>query len=123
MEEVVYGGGRDLTDAERAEYIDPSTAQDRRRELYSIMYGNDPKHIQYTLPGGDNYVELVLTSPQAEEMADDPLHFIEGPGRKQIGWIRGKEFTDATGERVFFVEEVQSKRHQEGMKKGYGNTV
>lgn len=72
------------------------------------------KHEGYTLPGGENYVELILTSPQAAEMLSDPSHFVEGQGRKQIGWVRGKNFIDAEGKKVFLIEEIQSPRHQQG---------
>lgn len=74
----------------------------------------------YNLSGPrEGYFELVLTSPQAGELPTDPSHFIEGKGKRQIGWVRGNWRTDAEGKRILFIEEVQSKRHQEGREKGY----
>lgn len=67
----------------------------------------------YNLSGPrEGYFELVLTSPQAGELPSDPAHFIEGKGKRQIGWVRGNWRTDAEGRRILFIEEVQSKRHQ-----------
>lgn len=74
----------------------------------------------YNLGGPrEGYFELVLTSPQAGEMPTDASHFIEGQGKRQIGWVRGDWRTDAEGKRILFIEEVQSKRHQEGREEGY----
>ena len=36
-------------------------------------------------------------------------------------WIRVGETTDAEGTRVLVIDEIQSKRHQEGREKGYKN--
>ena len=98
--------------------------EDYQIRVEEVKYDKDKtKHNQYTLPGGESYVELILTSPQAEELDKDSDHFAVGKGLKQIGWIRGQEFRDSNGQRVFFIEEMQSKRHQEGRDEGYSEEV
>jgi hypothetical protein len=64
----------DLSVAERGRYV---RAADGRR---ITDYGDDPKFDQYTLPGGDNYGELLLTAqdPQGvfralNQKYDDPI--------------------------------------------------
>jgi len=97
---------------------------DRIDELGLQIDAMNPKYENsvYNLPGGSNYIELVLTSPQARKLGGDTAHFEEGKGAQNIGWIRGKEFSDAEGRRIFHIEEIQSKRHQEGRKEGYAES-
>jgi hypothetical protein len=74
----------------------------------------------YTTPGLKDYFELVLWSESSGPMTEDSMHFVEGhEGKRQIAWVRAGETTDADGSRVLMIDEIQSKRHQEGRKKGY----
>jgi len=94
----------------------------------------------YTLPGGKNYHELLLTLPQSviapregesiTEAMDrghtegNPMitsefrsnHFDES---NIVAHIRFNDRTDTDGKRVLFIEEVQSDWHQKGRKEGY----
>ena len=80
---------------------------------------NPTKHSQYTLPGGKNYKEFVLTMPgQIEPYKPDDIHFTEEGGGTAVVWVRANERT-VNGERVLFLEEIQSKRAQDGKKKGF----
>lgn len=75
-----------------------------------------------TLPGAKEgtYRELVLTMPgQIEPYKPDTIHFTEEGGGTAIAWVRFNERVDADGNRVLFIEEIQSKRHQEGRQRGY----
>lgn len=86
---------------------------------------------KYTLPGGENYRELLLTLPypgQYEGRRDVPAgaqvfrspHFDEP---NVLAHVRFNERTDADGKRVLFIEEIQSDWHQKGRKEGYGGEV
>jgi Large polyvalent protein associated domain 22/Large polyvalent protein-associated domain 3 len=137
------------------------------------QYGNDQtKYSKYTLPGGENYKELLITlSPPAPMpqpkyqtvyekyingekvaeglkstadrwIADDPnvdvreverkapVSYDKTPkvdGYKSSHWdqqnvlahIRFNDRTDSDGNKVLFVEEIQSDWHQAGRKRGY----
>ena len=119
-----------------------------------------PKYSQYTLPGGTNYREVLLTLPTAANevwMVYDPktkknkpakvntregaiqeaggdlgrvMAVDEADNSKQyksghwdqpniLAHIRLNDRTDADGNRVLFVEEVQSDWGQEGKKRGF----
>lgn len=80
-------------------------------------HGNSPS---LSLPGGENYGELILTSPASERWNEsDSTHFgSEGQG-KAIGWIRFNTRKDQEGNKVLFLEEVQSQRSQAGRTRGF----
>jgi 2'-5' RNA ligase len=90
---------------------------------------------QYTLPGEKkNYTELLMTLPEkagergpkgwgdtgggtADTANFIPPHF--GGEPNLLAHVRFDERTDASGNRVLFVEEVQSDWHQKGKRGGY----
>lgn len=92
----------------------------------------------YTLPGGENYRELLLTLPAATP--EEKLAVALGGGRRGVdssvvyrsphfdeanivAHTRLTDRTDAEGRKVLFVEEIQSDWHQEGRRKGYGKST
>ena len=76
---------------------------------------------QYNLPNGKNYKELVLTLPgKIIPYKPDNIHFTDEGGGTAVAWVRFNERIDADGKRLLFIEEIQSKRHQDGREKGYG---
>lgn len=110
------------------------------------------KFSQYTLPGGENYREILFVLPaKKEETPNETAKRLFGPDaqyydltkeqseqvlaeqNKQplpytsshfdqeniLAHIRVNERTDADGNRVLFVEEIQSDWHQAGRKRGY----
>lgn len=104
------------------------------RHRYSEPHG-DAQYEHYTLPGGENYRELLLTLPAhttdvipAKGVNDPnpPLgnqdfhsgHFDEP---NVIAHIRFNDRTDADGKSVLFLEEVQSDWHQRGRRQGYSD--
>ena len=75
---------------------------------------------QYISPGGENYGEIVITLPgQIEPYKPDDMHFTTEGGGTAVAWIRKVEHIGPNGERILLAGEVQSKRHQDGSKKGY----
>jgi DNA repair protein RadC len=80
---------------------------------------NDTKHSQYQLPGGRNYKEFVLTMPnQIEPYKPDDVHFTEEGGGTAVVWVRANE-RQLKNERILFIEEIQSKRGQDGREEGF----
>jgi hypothetical protein len=80
---------------------------------------NDTR-IQYTTDGLDNKREIALTVPTIESWNEsDEIHFGDAGNGRAIAWVRFGETTDSDGKRVLVIDEVQSKRHQEGREKGY----
>lgn len=76
--------------------------------------------LKYTTYGLENKREIALTVPTIESWnASDQVHFGDAGNGRAIAWVRFGETTDADGNRVLVIDEVQSKRHQEGREKGY----
>lgn len=177
VEETVLGGPKDyesMSDsALRKEYKDfrgyeaedtygdPMTREEIIDELSNAPNASGTKYADYTLPGGDNYREILLQLPQKEIKTrgfvtsldtGTPFDFHESEEEakrvaKEIGgtyepsssisrenakyisthWyepnviahIRLNDRTDADGNKVLFVEEIQSDWGQEGKKKGF----
>lgn len=99
--------------------IDPY-AEDEYRENY-VGPGRpiDNTRLEYTTEGLDNKREIALTVPTIEPWnQSDTVHFGDAGEGRAIAWIR---FGDAEqdGKRVLFIDEIQSKRHQEGREQGY----
>lgn len=78
------------------------------------------RNTNYTLPGGENHVELVLSIPNIEGWNQgDTTHYGDIADGKAVAWVRANDRTDADGKKVLFIEEIQSKRAQEGRSKGF----
>lgn len=79
---------------------------------------NTTKYDQYTLPGGTNYKETLLTlhSGDRQGINYESSHFDE---KNIIVHNRTNDRVAADGSKIRFVEEIQSDWHQEGKKKGY----
>lgn len=108
--------------------------------------GDQSKYGKYTLPGGENYREVLLMLPtrvdaETQRLMKEERYLVLGPeeqarvdaAKKKAGvtyrsshWdqpnvlahIRVNDRTDADGKRVLFVEELQSDWGQDGKKKG-----
>lgn len=79
------------------------------------------KYSQYTLPGGENYRELLLTLPsRARKESFTSAHWGEPD---LLAHIRFNERTTADGKRMLFVEEIQSDWAQAGRDKGFVDTA
>lgn len=84
----------------------------------------DPIRLDYTTKGLDNKKEIVLTVPSVDQWNEgDEIHFGTVSQGREVGWVRFGETTDSEGNRVMVIDEIQSKRHQEGREKGYKNNT
>lgn len=102
-------------------------------ELAGIWYGrgreNTVREIngireEYTTNGLTNLHEIALTVPTIESWKEsDEIHFGDAGEGRAVAWIRFGETTTESGERVLVIDEIQSKRHQEGREKGYKSDV
>ena len=76
--------------------------------------------LDYTTEGLENKREIALTVPTIEPYnASDEVHFGDAGGGRAVAWVRFGETTDSEGKRVLVIDEIQSKRHQDGREKGY----
>jgi hypothetical protein len=76
----------------------------------------EPKFSTYQLPGGEKYKELLLILPNAKGEFYRSPHWSES---NVLAHVRFNERTGPDGERILFLEEVQSDWHQEGRRMGY----
>ena len=74
------------------------------------------KYEKYTLPGGKNYRELLITLPSGNDGNYKSSHWDE---KNILAHVRFDERTDADGKKVLFINEIQSDWGQEGKKKGF----
>ena len=129
MHDIINGGtvhmeGDDYTVESRGDtYVLLDSNGDRRKVEYSAqdmldyingMQDEKTKYSGYTLPGGKNYTELLLTLPSKTEF--NSSHWDEP---NILAHIRYNERTDAEGKKVLFLEEVQSDWGQQGKKAGF----
>jgi hypothetical protein len=83
---------------------------------------NDTR-LNYTTEDLDNKREIALTVPTIVSWNEsDEVHFGDAGDGRAVAWIRFGETTDESGNRVLVIDEIQSKRHQEGREKGYKDT-
>lgn len=79
---------------------------------------------EYTTRGLNGNREIALTVPTIEPWnTSDEVHFGDAGGGRAIAWVRFGETTDSDGKRVLAIDEIQSKRHQEGREYGYTTDV
>ncbi len=100
-----------------AEFLDAGSAQ-----TDNTRYGT------YTLPGGENYREILLTLPRSNFEKPGPggqvpfsdafrsTHWYQ---ENVLAHIRVNDRVDADGKKMLLIEEVQSDWHQAGRDKGY----
>ena len=77
-----------------------------------------PYHNKWTLPGGENYREMLIKAPKGgEEFNGVSGHFGGEPGI--LASMRLKDRTGPNGEKLLHLEELQSDWHQQGRENGY----
>ena len=75
---------------------------------------------RYTTEGLERKREIALTVPTIEPYnQNDDVHFGDAGGGRAVAWVRFGETIDSEGKRVLVIDEIQSKRHQDGREKGY----
>jgi hypothetical protein len=79
-----------------------------------------PKFSTWQLPGGQNYKELALVLP-GKKLFEVPLahRMAKKADINRLAHVRFNERADADGNRVLFIEELQSDWAQEGRKRGF----
>lgn len=166
IEEVTLGG----QDQAELRYLEQDMSMN---EAASAAQGDVTKFESYTLPGGENYREMLITLPvpdtaenfttvinqEETDYADEEMRDIIAPsgrvmatlpadevgeyirneniqGRTSspvfksphypqlniLAHVRLNDRVDSEGNRVLFIEEIQSDWHQEGRKEGYAVT-
>jgi Holliday junction resolvasome RuvABC DNA-binding subunit len=131
------------------EALDSESAARQVAELHAgnSSAEQQTKYSRYALPGGENYREVLLTLPsdvdaKTQRLLNEERYLVLSPedrakvdaAKKKAGvqyrsthWdqpnvlahIRLNDRTDADGNKVLFVEEIQSDWGQEGKKKGF----
>jgi hypothetical protein len=110
----VYDKSGNLLDSFESFYAENET------EALDYIGTSQPRNTNWTLSGGQNQRELVITSPNIESYnTDDTTHYGDIKGGRALAWVRLNDRVSDDGKKVLFVEEIQSKRHQEGKQIGY----
>ena len=111
------GGGRlvasDIYSLEEVEIQARVDAQDR-----GLLGASDGDTIfsDYKVDGGDNYREVLLTVPDTGWPTFSDSHF---PEDNVVAHIRLTDRIGPNGERILYMEEIQSDWHQKGWRYGY----
>lgn len=80
----------------------------------------NPIRLDYTTDGLLYKREIALTVPTIDPYNEkDDIHFGDAGEGRAVAWSRFGEAVDENGNRVLVIDEIQSKRHQEGKEKGY----
>lgn len=124
-------------DHDNEEYIEPPVPYTLEHNGTLVDYFDDPddakqaglRHIglhepkyagNYGTDGGENYREAVFHSPDIKPYAnEDDSHFGDVTDQRGIGWYRGQVHDTEGDGRALHLDEIQSKRHQEGEDIGY----
>lgn len=111
--EIAFWRGHDGIRVDNAEAAGVLLGLPIDRPIYHIRE-------DYTTNGLEGNREIALTVPTIEAWNEnDEIHFGDAGEGRAIAWVRFGETTDEDGKRVLVIDEIQSKRHQEGREKGY----
>ena len=111
-----------LPQMERAAFMEKFKGQANKFPLkMRELEGRQTHHKQQTLPGGENYREILLHTPMPEGQGFPgvPHHF--GGMPNILASIRVKDRASPEGKKILHLEEIQSDWHQQGREKGYLN--
>ena len=105
------------------------TIEDEDRAVYflgeevSVDRAIHDVRLQNTTKALTNKREIALTVPTVKSYIiggqDGDIHFDDADDGRAIAWVRFGDTVDAEGHRVLVIDEIQSKRHQDGREKGY----
>ena len=102
FEVIGYGSSFDQAEHILAGYISPR---------------GSVKFDQFKIPGGENYKELLIRLPELEDQGFKSKHFND----QEIVHIRFDERAGPDGEKILFINEIQSDLHQDGRRRGFKN--
>jgi len=105
-----------LPKMERAQFMEALKAKPpvtpKTREMQTTQ------HDFYTLPGGENYREILLQHPNPQnKFAGASGHFAGAPNI--LASVRAKDRVGPNGEKILHIDELQSDWHQQGREHGY----
>lgn len=109
-----------LPQMERAVFMEKLKGQKNKFPLkMREIGGTQTHHESHTLPGGENYREMLLHTPMPEGKGFEgvPQHF--GGAPNVIASVRVKDRTSPEGKKILHLEEIQSDWHQQGREGGY----
>lgn len=111
-----------LSDYYWADYSEKSTRQNyvydfNRTDDYLDMDADEQPDHRY-IPS--QYVEGVVSSNKSESYSPDTVHF--GEQEDSVSWFRGQIF-NIDNEKIFHIDEIQSKRHDKAKELGYTSDV
>ena len=91
---------------------------EEQMKVESLINENTAHHQGWTLPGGENYREMLIKAPKgADQFEGVDSHFGGEPGI--LASMRLKDRKGPNGEKLLHLEELQSDWHQQGRDKGY----
>ena len=91
---------------------------EQQRDVERYTDRDNTYHGDYTLPGGENYREMLIKAPKgAEQFPGVGGHF--GGEPNILASMRLKDRKGPNGEKLLHLEELQSDWHQKGREKGY----
>ena len=118
-----------LPKMERAQFLDSLKSKPAPQLNETVLTDNDntydddniAKYGQYTLPGGNNYREILLRMPYDEQRAKEFKDPASGhwDHANVLAHVRAKDRKGPNGEKLLHIEEIQSDWHQKGRDKGY----
>ena len=114
-----------LPKMERAQFLQalkakpaPSLEESKRVETPQDPDDARTKYDGYTLPGGENYREILLNMPHDPNRTESPSSSHWG-SPDVLAHVRAKDRAGPNGEKILHLEEIQSDWHQAGREKGY----
>ena len=106
-----------------SEIIERGATDKRVDDLIEMLSPGATKHSQYQIPGSrKDYRELLLILPSSPTMIGKsytPTYEAHYSEENILAHVRFNTRTSPTGEKVLFIEELQSDWHTEGREKGY----
>ena len=109
-----------LPQMERAAFMEKLKAQANKFPLKMRELGEGQTHHDtYTLPGGENYREILLHTPMPEGQGFEGRSHHFGGMPNILASIRVKDRMTPEGKKMLHLEEIQSDWHQQGRESGY----
>ncbi len=109
-----------LPQMERAAFMEKLKGQANKFPLkHRELTGTQTHHESYTLPGGENYREILLHTPMPEGQGFPGVSHHFGGMPNILASIRVKDRISPEGKKILHLEEIQSDWHQQGREKGY----
>jgi len=104
----------------RAEFMEKLKAQANKFPLKQReLTGSQTHHARWTLPGGENYREILLHTPMPEGQGFEGVRGHFGGTPNILASVMAKDRTSPEGKKVLHLEEIQSDWHQQGREGGY----